>query len=309
MVKFQRAIFLSWYCSKGDCKFCYMSTQKSKIKNPRLARRTRASILAEALICKACGWDIEFLSGGYGSYTINELVELTKQIHQITNQKQWLNIGTLSKSELQKFNPYIKGVCGAVECINPKLHDELCPSKPVSEITKMFKTCNQLNLKKSMTIIVGLGETKTDIPSLIDFIKKHNISRITFYSLNPHPETIFKSSPNINYYATWIKETRKAFPKLEIIAGLWVDKVQQFSQLIKAGANHITKFPSIKLFSSKQAKEMENQVKLAKKTFQGTLTRLPRVNWDKEIDVLSFNNELKQQIKVKLYQYLKTMIK
>ncbi len=38
-ISLERAIFLSWWCEKGDCGFCYMSTQKSKIKDPKKARR------------------------------------------------------------------------------------------------------------------------------------------------------------------------------------------------------------------------------------------------------------------------------
>ena len=32
-ISLERAIFLSWWCDKGDCAFCYMSTQKDKIKD------------------------------------------------------------------------------------------------------------------------------------------------------------------------------------------------------------------------------------------------------------------------------------
>src|SRR3989344_3001114 len=98
---FERAIFLSWYCSKADCSFCYMSLQGKLIKDPMKARRSREAILAEALISKLCGWKIEFLSQGYESYPIEELVELTRQIYRITGQKQWLNVGTLSREEMK----------------------------------------------------------------------------------------------------------------------------------------------------------------------------------------------------------------
>jgi len=301
---FERALFLSWYCSRGDCKFCYMSTQKNKIKNPLLAKRKVESILAEALICKICGWRIEFLSGGYNSYGIDELIELTKLIYQITEQKQWLNIGVLKKEELQKFKPYIKGVCGAVECINPKLHDKLCPSKPISEIVEMFKSCDGLGLKKAITIIIGLGETEKDIPLLINFIKKHKISRITFYALNPHKGTIFKKGPSTEYYIKWISAVRNEFPNIQIIAGSWVNRLNEISKLLDSGADAITKFPSIKLFNSKFAKKIEKQAKTARREFIGTLTKLPKINWDKEIDKLTLDNMLKEKIKSKLRQYL-----
>ena len=35
LITLERAIFLSWWCDKGDCAFCYMSTQKEKIKDPK----------------------------------------------------------------------------------------------------------------------------------------------------------------------------------------------------------------------------------------------------------------------------------
>ncbi|MBN2112375.1 radical SAM protein [Candidatus Woesearchaeota archaeon] len=296
---FERAIFLSWYCSRGDCKFCYMSTQKSKIKNPRLAKRKKESIFAEAAICKACGWRVEFLSGGYESYDIGELVEITKEIFKITGQKQWLNIGVLKQEELKKFKPYIEGVCGAVECVNPKLHDKLCPSKPISEIISMFKICDEFGLKKSMTIIIGLGETEKDIPLLIDFIRKHKIDKITFYALNPHEGTIFKKGPQTGYYLKWISGTRKAFPKLHIVAGSWVDRLEEIPELLKAGATSITKFPSIKLFSTKFARQIEEGAEKAGRDFSGTMTRLPK------IDISRFDEKTGQKIK----QYLKQMSK
>src|SRR3989344_8973319 len=95
--RFQRGLFFSWYCSTGDCKFCYMSTQKDKIKEPKGAVRSRESMLAEAIICKELGWGIEFLSGGHGTYGLNNLVELCRELYEITGQKQWLNIGVIGK--------------------------------------------------------------------------------------------------------------------------------------------------------------------------------------------------------------------
>lgn len=306
---FERAIFFSWYCARGDCKFCYMSTQKNRIKDPKLAKRKPESILAEAIISKFCGWRIEFLSGGYESYDIDELVQLTKQIYEITGQKQWLNIGAIKKEDLVKFKPYLEGVCGAVECINPKIHDFVCPSKPVSEILKMFKACDELKLKKSMTIIIGLGETEKDISLLINFIKKNEISRITFYALNPHKGIIFTKGPTKEYYIKWISETRKAFPKLQIVAGSWVNRLDEISDLLNAGADAITKFPTVKLFNSKFAKKIEEQAKLANRKFEGTLTKLPKVDWIKEVDKLNFDKGLKEKIKIKLKQYIKQMQK
>ncbi len=165
---FERAIFLSWYCAKGDCSFCYMSTQKNLIKDPKKARRSFASILAEAIISKNLNWKIEFLSGGYECHSKEEILFLLKTIYSIYKEKLWLNLGVLDKKEIELFKPYLQGITGAVECINPEIHKKVCPSKQIKEITDMFE--QNKDIKKSITIIIGLGETLDDIPLLIDFI-------------------------------------------------------------------------------------------------------------------------------------------
>ncbi len=306
---FERAIFLSWYCSKADCKFCLMSTLRPFIKNPKKAKRHPASILAEALLCKILGWKIEFLSGGYESYTKKELLSLIKNIYKIYKKKLWLNIGVLDEKTLMLFKPYIIGVTGAVECINPRLHDYLCPSKPLDEIISMFKVCDKLGLKKSITIIIGLGETIEDFSLLKKFIAKHKLDKITFYALNPHPNTIFKKGPDPLYYAEWIRKTRQAFPELEIVAGSWVNRLDEISLLLKAGANGITKFPAIKLFSTEYAHKIEEQAELAGRKFIGTLTKLPKIDIDEEVNQLDLHDDLKEKIKIKLLSYIKQMKK
>ena len=37
---FERCIFVNWYCSLGNCTFCYRSTQKDKITNPSISKVT-----------------------------------------------------------------------------------------------------------------------------------------------------------------------------------------------------------------------------------------------------------------------------
>jgi biotin synthase-like enzyme len=277
VASFERAIFLSWYCGKGDCAFCYMSTQKDLISDPRKARRSKESVIAEALISKACGWEVEFLSGGYDSYTIEEIADTAKEIMKITGKRQWLNIGTLNEAELKTLLPYSEGYIGTLECANSKLRGKLCPSKPMKDIFATYKTCDKLGLKKGATVIIGLGETLDDFESLKEFIAHNDLSRITFYSLNPQKGTVFTKSPPIDYYEQWIAKTRISFPKLHIVAGAWSDKTLYFSRLLKAGANNFTKIPAIKIFGTEKAREIEKEVKSAGRTLQGTLTKLPKI--------------------------------
>jgi biotin synthase-like enzyme len=296
---FERAIFLSWYCGRGDCKFCYMSTQKSKIKEPRKARRSKESILAEAFLCKQFGWKIEFLSGGYEVFTSLELLEIIKGVFEIYGEKLWLNIGALSKKELEMFKPYIQGVCGTVECVNPKVQRQVCPSKPVSEILTMFEHADKLGLKKCITIVLGIGESLEDISLLINFIKEHNIDKITFYRLKPQKETVFENTKPITaeYYVEWVKAARDNFPKLNIVVGSWLDQLDEINLLLKAGANAVTKFPSIKKFGSKYAIKIEEQAKKAGRKFEGTLTKMPKISL----------NELDDKVKEKVNDYLKSL--
>ncbi|MBD3164833.1 radical SAM protein [Candidatus Woesearchaeota archaeon] len=305
-IYFHRAIFLSWYCSKGDCKFCYMSTQKDKIKNPRLARRTEESILAETIICRLLNWKIEFLSGGYDSYEWNELVELIKQIKHAYGKKLWLNIGTLNEREMKQLLPYIEGVSAPVECISPGLRKELCPSKPMPEIEAMLEAAGKLRLKKSMTIILGLGETIENFILLKSLVEKYGIDRITFYRLKPQKETIFENAEPITkeYYAEWISMTKSAFPKIKIIAGSWLTHLGEISLLIKSGADGITKFPSIKKFNSKYARQIEREVRKAGCDFRSRLTKKPDIDMHEELRKTNFSDELKAGVMEKLAGYL-----
>jgi hypothetical protein len=80
------------------------------------------------------------------------------------------------------------------------------------------------------------------------------------------------------------------------------------AELLQAGANSISKFPALKSFGSNEARELEKQAKIAGREFMGTLTKMPRINWDKEVDKLDFDNVLKSKIKKKLRDYLKKMM-
>jgi len=276
---FERALFLSWYCSKGDCKFCYMSTQKPLIKDPMKSRRSFESIYAEAHISRACGWEIEFLSGGYESFSVPELVEIAKNVSSITGKKQWLNLGVLSEDELQQFLPYAEGYVGTLECVNLKLRAEICPSKPLEPIIEAFAACDKLGLQKAVTVIIGLGETFDDFEFLKSFITEHGVSRITFYSLNPQKGTPYTESPSVEYYEEWIAKTRIAFPKLHIVAGAWVDKIEYYSRLLLAGANTITKLPATKLLGTEKGQQVIAEAEKAGRKFIGSFDK-PEISYE-----------------------------
>ncbi len=307
---FERAVFFSWGCTIGDCTFCYMSTQPAD-KPPRETRRTAESILAEFLLAKHLGWDIGFFTGGIGVLKPDELEFLLKAAVEIVGEKIWLSVGPVPKILLEKYLPYIKGVVGSTETINLVLHKKVCPSKPLAPYERMFVVAKELGLQRAMTFIVGLGETRDDFVLLEKFIEKYDITKIHIYGLIPQKRTIHEKDPvpTAEEQAWWIAQLRIAFPTLDIQCGIWEDRVDRVSLLLRAGANSISKFKAIKLFATSVARGIEQEAAKAGRTFIGSLTKLPEVDWDGEIEKLSFSPELKQKIKFKLGQYLKDMKK
>ena len=308
---FERALFFSWYCEIRDCKFCYMSTQPKNQEFKQKGRRTTESLLAETLIVKHLGWDFGFLSGGKGAYTSDGFLELVKMIYIVLGEKIWVNVGSLTKEEIIKLQPYVKGVVGSIECVNDKIHDFVCPSKPIQPYLDMFQETTKLGIDNAITIILGLGETEDDFEALKDMILKNNITKIHFYGLNPHKDTVFEGfkPPTKHYQAWWIAKTRITFPKIDIQMGIWEDRVDRIAYLLNAGANSISKYPALKVFGQESAYEIENQARIAGRKMKGSLTKLPNIDWDKEIDKLDLLDDLKPKIKVKLDSYLKNIMK
>lgn len=276
-VTLERAIFLSWYCEKGDCAFCYMSAQKPNIKDPQNARRKVESILAEAEVTRRMGWNIEFLSGGYGLFKTHEIKNISREIFSITGKPVWLNMGITR--ELEGFGDEIAGITGAVEVANPELHQKICPSKSLEDITDMLELAGDLGFKKAITIILGIGEKPEDTEYIWKMIEDLKIDRVTFYSLNPHKDTVYENSPSPAslYYAGVVAATRIKFPSLEIVAGTWVDNLANIGPLLLAGANGITKFPLFKMYGNRYGKRVEEEVKWAGKQLQGTFTDISRL--------------------------------
>ena len=300
LITLERAVFLSWWCDKGDCAFCYMSTQKDKIKDPKKARRNVSNIYAEAEMCKRLDWNIEFLSGGYESFTTQEIKEIATNIKNITGDGVWLNTGITD--DLAEFGDEIKGITGAVEVANPEIHERVCPSKKLDDISHMLDVAGDLGFKKAITIILGLGETLEDVDYIIDYIKDHKIDRIIFYSLNPHKETIYANSsqPASLYYAQVVAQVRLAFPDIEIICGTWIDNLANIGILILSGANGITKFPLFKMFGTKYGKRVEEEVKWSKRQLKGTFTDKTKLGPEKSEVSPELDRFIKRYVKESL---------
>jgi len=305
---FGKCIFLSWYCSNASCRFCYRSLQSEKV-DPEKAKRTLASIIVEAMFCRHLNWQLEFLTGGYGIFPFEHLLTICKIVSAIVGEKIWLNIGEVKDKELEQLRSFVQGIVASIETVNPKVHKVVCPKKPVEPYSRMLKSLK--GFKKSITIIVGLGETIDDFPLLEKFIKEHKLDKITFYALKPVRGTMFEnnSGPESNYYAEWIARTRIAFPKLEIMAGITPKRAQDVKIILEAGANAVTKFSATKLFNSERARLFERLAKESGRVFKSRLSKLPNIDWDSEVDKLEVEEEVKIETKNLLRIYLKKMKK
>lgn len=305
---FERAIFFSWWCGINDCGFCYMSAlPKDKVSKEESIRH-ESSILAETWLCKKLGWEFGFFSGGINAFTADKVTDMLKKINVVYGEKIWINIGAVPKPVLEKYAPYIKGVVGSVETVNEEVHKKACPSKPSLPYYKMFENSHAMGVQNAMTFIIGLGETRADFPKLVETIKKYHISKLHFYGLVPHEGTAYADTPapTADEQAWWIAQTRIAFPTINIQCGIWSDRTERISVLLRAGANSISKFQAIKLFATKPAQDIEKQAALGGRKFLGSLTVVSDLDIN-EIDGFGFDAELTAHIKKKAQQYLKLM--
>jgi|ETNmetMinimDraft_2_1059921.scaffolds.fasta_scaffold00473_12 biotin synthase-like enzyme len=297
-----RCIFLSWYCSIADCDFCYRSVIKHKQGNPKKAKRSMGSVLLEALFSKTFDWPLEFITGGLGIMPFPELVEHIKAISDVYGSKVWLNLGGFSEEQIEELRPYVEGVCGSMETLHPKLHDETCPSKPIKPFSDMFKKLK--GFRKSIAVIVGLGDSYSDIHYLLDFIKEHELDRITMYPLKPVRGTRYTTGPSTDEFLKWMSRVRVEFPKIEIVAGTNLRRAEESGLYMKAGANGITKFPLLKEFGNESSIAVKKLIEDAGREFVGNITEQVDVDWEKEINALPISDAYKEQMLNSLPLYL-----
>lgn len=311
-VWFGRCIFLSWYCELGTCKFCFRSTQKHNIKHPEKARRSVPSILAEAMLIKGLGWRIEFLTGGYGIRDDAELVRIVKLVSQILGEKIWINLGEIGTNLLEDFKPYVGGIVSSIETVEPKLHKEVCPDKPIEPYIEMIKKAKDMGFKQSMTVIIGLGEKKEDFELLNDFLNEHKFDRITVYALRPVKNSPYEKGPKPEDVAWWVSKIRINHPTIEIIVGSAQYRIPELSLMLEAGANAITKLPATNIFNTKKGLEVENEVKKANRDFLSKFTSEDideEQDWEGMLDNVDLTEDEKIEVLTTLEFYLKKMKK
>lgn len=309
-VYYERSVFINWTCAIADCKYCFLSTKPKHQPGRELkAIRSKESILAEILVCKALGWDIGYITGGLRVESAPYLIDLIQKINVITGDKIMMNFGPYPRSMIEQFKPYVQGMGSAIESFDEELHNFICPSKPLRSLLTFLDDLQALQLQKLITIILGLGETKDDVFTVIDNIKRYQIEKIQLCFLKSQKNTIFDNvpSPNIKYMAYWVAQIRIHCPIVQIKVALVKERMDDFSLLLQAGANGFSRFMAFTTFATPLAKTLEKECQKAGRTLRGNFTSLPAVDVDALVNGLPFPDQLKSKMLPKVKQYYRKL--
>lgn len=307
-VWFERSIFTNWTCGIADCRYCYLSTKPKLEKN---ALRSAESILAEALLCTIMNWKVGYLTGGLRVESTEYMTELLKDVGQVLGYKPMMNYGPYAKQEILSFKPHISGMGSAIESFDEELHQFICPSKPLKALLKYLKTLQDEEIPSFITIILGIGEKKTDVEHAIEQIKKYNISMVQLCFLKPQEKTPFETihPPQATYMAWWTAKLRIALPTLIIKIALVQDRVDDFSLMLRAGANCFSRYFIFKDFASQFTQEIKNACITENRTLKGEFEQIPHISYDKLKQSLPFEPQKNEIILLKLKQYISRLQK
>ncbi|MFT4326281.1 MAG: radical SAM protein [Candidatus Woesearchaeota archaeon] len=307
-VWFERSVFINWTCAIADCKYCYLSTKPRLQKN---ALRSQESILAEIVLCKALGYKIGYLTGGLRVEPNEYMVSLLENCSIAAGHKVRMNFGPYTKKEIETFEPHVSGIGSAIESFDEELHNFICPSKPLKSLMNMLNTCKEKHIPTFITIILGMGEKKSDIEEVIAKVKEYTISMVQLCFLKPQEHTVFEEvpAPDTNYMAWWIAKLRIACPKIIIKIALVEERMHEMSLLLKAGANCFSRFMIFKEFNTEFSRAIETECLNAGRILRGNFSEVPDIDAKSLVKDLSFDDTLKEKILEKLEQYISKLEK
>ena len=282
---YNRQLFFDWHC-QDQCHVCYLSLQKSE-QIPIKAKRSVASILAEAHIVRQLRWT-PTLVGDIRTHTIKDLREMCRRVCSITEGGLWINAGPISRNDIDIIRPFIEGVIAPIETVNRDAYKEICPKKSITPLLTML---SETTTKRGISLILGAGESLSNLDLLFDFIRNNEIDRVVFNT--PMRSTGYTTLPSSFYIARWIAETRINFPKVEIIVAVNPSRPVETSLFLKSGANQLTGFPAISMFNTEAARIIEQESITARRTMKSTLTDMSKVS---KMASLNIDNEIKEKI-------------
>ena len=301
-VWFERSLFTNWTCGIADCRYCYLST---KPKLDKTAVRSKASILAEALVCKIMGWKVGYITGGLRVESTEYMTQLLTDLHTVLEYKPKMNYGPYSPREIDSFKEHIAGLGCAVESFDEDLHKFICPSKPLPALMRFLRDCKEKDIPNFITIILGIGEKKSDIEDVIQKITEYNIDTVQLCFLKPQEKTVFDTvpPPNIEYMAWWTAKLRIAHPTITIKIALVKERIEDFSTLLQAGAICFSRYFVFSDFASDFATKLENECEKVGRKLNGNFQEMIEFSAREEVEKLPFSQQLKDDMCLKVIQY------
>ncbi len=301
-VWFERSVFINWTCGIADCKYCYLSTVPKLKKD---ATRSKASILAECLICEHMGWKVGYLTGGLRVEKTSELISLMDDVAHVIGRKPMMNFGPYTEREITSLVPHIAGMGSAIESFDEELHAFICPSKPLAALMRMLAVLKEKKMRKIITIILGMGEKKSDVQEVIEKIKEYEIDVLQLCFLKPQENTVFSSvpAPDPQYMAWWISTVRIACPNVVIKVALVRERMSDVELYLNAGANCFSRFMVFNDVGTSYAQELVDGCKRAGRALEGSFLDVPEIDVDVLVDALDFDEELRESIRIKAKQY------
>ena len=80
----------------------------------------------------------------YSAKALNQSMKEQRDQYFTSRSIFWLaeinyNLGILDEKEMDILSPYVKGICASIETVEERLHDKLCPDKPIKPYSEMLK--------------------------------------------------------------------------------------------------------------------------------------------------------------------------
>jgi biotin synthase-like enzyme len=307
----ERSIFTNWTCGIADCRYCYLST-KPKLDMKSL--RSPESIIGEAIVCKAMGWKVGYITGGLRVESTEYMVKLLDNLHKALGYKTNMNYGPYTKKEIESFAPHIKGLGCAIESFDADLHKFICPSKPLGTLLRFLGNVQEAKLEKFITIILGIGEKMSDVEEVIARVGEFHIERVQLCFLKPQKDTVFEEvpAPDIEYMAWWAAKLRIAHPKLILKVALVIERIQDTHVLLNAGVNCFSRYMVFDDYATPLAESLVAECKKAKRELVGHFTTMPQFDVAEIVNQTELDAGLKVKVILKAEQYkrrLTTLVK
>ena len=226
-----------------DCKFCTQSVKWGAEIN-RYKQKEIETIVNEAKLAKknrAVGFCLVTSGKGLDDKTLEYVIKATKAVLKEVNISIIACNGTATKEQLKELKK------AGVSIYNHNLetilefYPKICSTHTWDERFETCENVKSVGLRLCSGGIFGMGESESDINSLISSLKELNPDGIPINFFIENKKLPLKATHNIEFALEIIKKVRKNFPHsiVMLAGGREIVFGSEFIDAIKAGANSI----------------------------------------------------------------------